>query len=555
MNILVMANKRYESDFRKYLMRAAVEGGGKAVHVYCWEEIVLTAAERHVATYPPFAPPALVFEEIKKHLGTAPSIVLTGLGGNSMDFAFATHDFLQDAQLVYDVYDDFRFGTRGLQRWRRMRWDRRWRRYTDWAIVLELGMQRSYPRALHLDNASHLGRLHRPADLTVDNLVYIGSIDHRVDFEWLDALAGHGVRLDIWGRIHSSAPAAEQLIAGLVARHPRVAFRGDYDNDELAGILGRYRVGVLPYKVRHPLTRHVNPDKLYHYLNSGLEVVATPIPQARRMAEYLHLAAEPDWPRLSKAIADTPRAAKWPIERYSWQHRWTQLQQAATERQRSKAVARSRSALERKDQSLTAEPSPPVAPKLRRLHLGCGTNILPGWINTDILPQPSAEFLDFSKPFPFPDECLDAVFCEHTIEHVPKETAVVMCREVFRTLCPGGVFRVVTPSLENMATLALFPSSRTATRYLTWYRKWVQNPSATLSDAINAMFYQHGHRHIYSREELSEILLNTGFCGLRTLGAGEHGNSVFAGVDSRGKVIGDEINSIEAFALEVRKPD
>ena len=45
-------------------------------------------------------------------------------------------------------------------------------------------------------------------------------------------------------------------------------------NDDLPAILGQFRVGLLPYRVGHPMTDHVNPDKLHHYLNAGLEVVA-----------------------------------------------------------------------------------------------------------------------------------------------------------------------------------------------------------------------------------------------------------------------------------------
>ena len=41
-NLLVLANKRYHTDFRKYLMRAAERAGGRAVHIYCWEQVILS---------------------------------------------------------------------------------------------------------------------------------------------------------------------------------------------------------------------------------------------------------------------------------------------------------------------------------------------------------------------------------------------------------------------------------------------------------------------------------------------------------------------------------
>ena len=84
--------------------------------------------------------------------------------------------------------------------------------------------------------------------------------------------------------------------------------------DDLPTILGRFRTGLLPYRVGHPMTDHVNPDKLHHYLSAGLEVVASPIPAARRLKRYLHLmTTDGDWATL---LSDLPsgRQNNWPRE-------------------------------------------------------------------------------------------------------------------------------------------------------------------------------------------------------------------------------------------------
>jgi hypothetical protein len=273
------------------------------------------------------------------------------------------------------------------------------------------------------------------------------------------------------------------------------------------------------------MTTHVNPDKLYHYLNAGLEVIATPIPQAKRLARYLHLVRDvKDLPTAIDAVRTEPRASTWPLEHYTWENRWKQLSHAAS-------------------------------PPLPFLQLGCGANILPGWINTDIeSATKGVRRLNFTHTFPFPDNSFEAVFCEHTIEHVTKEQAVQMCREVYRVLKPGGRYRIVTPSMENMADMVLAPQSPKATYYLKWYRSWTEIPDATLADTVNAMFYSHGHRHIYTRDEMRDILDEIGFSDHRFFRSGEYGHSVFNGVDAHGKCIGDDINAIESFAIEVEKP-
>jgi SAM-dependent methyltransferase len=188
-----------------------------------------------------------------------------------------------------------------------------------------------------------------------------------------------------------------------------------------------------------------------------------------------------------------------------------------------------------------------------KLHLACGRNLIPGWLNTDLVPLEGTTPLDFTKPFPYPDASFDAVFCEHAIEHVSKEEGAAMCAEVFRVLRNGGRFRVVTPAIESIAAMALSEGSFDTRFYLAWYRGWNKAPNATLSDAINAMFYMHGHRHLYMRGELSDLLKSCGFSGIQFFGAGEYGDRVFDGVDGHGKVIGKKINAMESVAVEATK--
>lgn len=194
-----------------------------------------------------------------------------------------------------------------------------------------------------------------------------------------------------------------------------------------------------------------------------------------------------------------------------------------------------------------------LIPEYPRLHMACGNNILPQWINTDLSPQDGASLMDFTKPFPYSDACFDAVFCEHSIEHISKDEAQFMCGEVYRVLRDGGRFRVVTPSLEKMAKMALSENSEETKYYLNWYRKWNKEPDASVSDAVNAMFYKHGHRHLYLKSELSNLLFSVGFKALEFYETNEYGDVVFNSVDGHGRVIGEEINAAEAIAVEAMK--
>jgi hypothetical protein len=58
----------------------------------------------------------------------------------------------------------------------------------------------------HLDNASHLELLPSVAMVDPKKMVCIGSIDRRVDFEWLDALAANDVTIEFSDRSTPSPP-------------------------------------------------------------------------------------------------------------------------------------------------------------------------------------------------------------------------------------------------------------------------------------------------------------------------------------------------------------
>jgi predicted SAM-dependent methyltransferase len=189
-----------------------------------------------------------------------------------------------------------------------------------------------------------------------------------------------------------------------------------------------------------------------------------------------------------------------------------------------------------------------------KLQLGCGANVLPGWINTDVMPAGGVDHLDFTKPLPCADNSIAAIFCEHTIEHITKTDALRLLKEIFRILKRGAYLRIVTPSLENFCRFVLEPNTEAATKYLDFSRRYSKNPNASMSDAINRIFYEHGHRHIYSITELGKMLGDVGFAPVLGMAAGSYHFPVFHGVDGHGKVIGEDINAIEAFAVEARKP-
>ncbi|QDM22644.1 methyltransferase domain-containing protein [Tardiphaga sp. vice154] len=117
-----------------------------------------------------------------------------------------------------------------------------------------------------------------------------------------------------------------------------------------------------------------------------------------------------------------------------------------------------------------------------RLHLGAFNCAVDHWINTDVtrhiwvsrIPLAARalhmcrlmgaeryrehregrfrklRYMDLTKPLPFPDRSISAVFSAHVFEHLFPDEVEALTREIARVIVPGGVCRVVVPDLERI---------------------------------------------------------------------------------------------------------
>ena len=116
----------------------------------------------------------------------------------------------------------------------------------------------------------------------------------------------------------------------------------------------------------------------------------------------------------------------------------------------------------------------------RKVNLGCGTTIAPGWINIDISwniwlsrhlfvkwilykigllsesaykakwPQGIIRY-DVRKRLPFEDNSVDYIYTSHFLEHANKDEAIKIIRECHRVLKPHRWIRIVVPDLKLIA--------------------------------------------------------------------------------------------------------
>jgi predicted SAM-dependent methyltransferase len=129
-------------------------------------------------------------------------------------------------------------------------------------------------------------------------------------------------------------------------------------------------------------------------------------------------------------------------------------------------------------QSETVEPDP-LAAQLPRLHIGCGSTVVSGWVNIDKSPnvlltrlpklrgllgrlrvlrpdQMAAAFppgivrADVRRGLDYPDDSVAFIYSSHLIEHMARWQAVRFARECRRVLRPGGALRLATPDLASL---------------------------------------------------------------------------------------------------------
>lgn len=192
----------------------------------------------------------------------------------------------------------------------------------------------------------------------------------------------------------------------------------------------------------------------------------------------------------------------------------------------------------------------------RKLQIGCGKNILKGWLNTDINSSSEIIYLDVRRRFPFNDCTFDYVFGEHLIEHLQYLDGERCIRECHRVLMPGGKLRVSTPDLGFLIELYSRKKTKLQERYIIWATKSFLPHIKIYSDifVINNFFQAWCHKFIYDCMTLRNLMERCGFTDIKRWSLGKSDDKNFQGIELHGQQIPDEFNRLESMVLEATKP-
>jgi SAM-dependent methyltransferase len=218
---------------------------------------------------------------------------------------------------------------------------------------------------------------------------------------------------------------------------------------------------------------------------------------------------------------------------------------------------------------------------IKKLQVGAGRNPLPGWLNTDYEPTAnSIIFLDATTPFPFNDAAFDYVFSEHMIEHISYLEGIIMMKEVFRVLKPGGKVRIATPDINYIVGLFSLNKTREQHQYieyvLTEYmglyspsksklhgrrpeydidfehvRRYYPNVNEDgVCFIVNQFFRGFGHQFLYDEHSLGAIMKEAGFENICRYKPKESDDINLQGIESHGSLIGEMMSDFETMVLE-----
>jgi predicted SAM-dependent methyltransferase len=149
-----------------------------------------------------------------------------------------------------------------------------------------------------------------------------------------------------------------------------------------------------------------------------------------------------------------------------------------------------------------------------KINLGSGHWKFDDWVNVDLdfASRPDVR-ADLSARLPFRDACADFMHTEDFIDQLDLEHAAQFLRECHRILKPGGVIRVLTPDVEQLADLYL----RHPEQLKTLWREHVGVPLkfGTAAEILNVGMRFAGHTFLYDAETFGKLATSCGFRAVR----------------------------------------
>lgn len=89
-----------------------------------------------------------------------------------------------------------------------------------------------------------------------------------------------------------------------------------------------------------------------------------------------------------------------------------------------------------------------------KLHLGCGSKIVQGFVNIDIRQDIGVDIVDdISKLTKIPDNYADLIYACHVLEHISRHENINTLKRWYSVLKFGGKLRLAVPDFEKIVKI------------------------------------------------------------------------------------------------------
>ena len=188
-----------------------------------------------------------------------------------------------------------------------------------------------------------------------------------------------------------------------------------------------------------------------------------------------------------------------------------------------------------------------------RVNLGCGASPTPGWVNLDnswtvrlasrrllwaagsrlglfnvqqekfaaVCREKGIRWADVTKGIPLAEKSSDIVYSSHMLEHLPRQLALQLLKDVSRVLVPGGWVRLVLPDLARL--VERYARERDADLFVrsTLLGRERSNGTSMLARVKGGLVGDREHSWMYDARSLCSLLIEAGFPDPQVLRAGE----------------------------------
>ena len=152
--------------------------------------------------------------------------------------------------------------------------------------------------------------------------------------------------------------------------------------------------------------------------------------------------------------------------------------------------------------------------KIKKLHIGCGSCLYNGFLNSDAV---SGQIhLDIRKKLPFNSGIFDEIYSNHLIEHVYKKDFIFFLKECRRVLKPHGKIIFGTPDLKKIIeTFYILEDKEKMKVIASGHEIFSFDDEFHVAGYINDLSHIFfGHKFLYDYDYLEYLLKKKGFINI-----------------------------------------